>query len=403
MTAVRRGYLKNGLHALKGARLRSFWTMLGIIIGVMSVIVIVSVGIGIKQQISGQIHKLGKNVVLIRPAQLRNGRLSTLTGGISSQLTARDVGLVDKVPGVTAVAPLSAVLGTPHGQHGDYTDGLVIATTPELPGLLNQSMAYGIFLSADDHGQMAAVLGQQAAQALFDDSVPLGRSFTFRGREFIVRGIFNDFNNTPLSEQADFNKAIFIPYDVGQVLTNASAPTYEILAKTSGQHTAEVAASITEALKKNHGGQADFTVLQQNQNIAQSDDIVGLLTVMISVVAGISLLVGGIGIMNVMLVTVTERMREIGIRKAVGATNRQILGQFLVEATLLSFTGGIIGIALACLVDLGLGVFTDLRPVIQWQVVALAAGVSLLIGIVFGSLPALKAARKDPIAALRAE
>jgi putative ABC transport system permease protein len=311
--------------------------------------------------------------------------------------------MVRKVTGVTAVAPLSAVLGTPHGQHGDYTGGLVVATTPELPGLLNQSMAYGMFLTADDNGQMAAVLGQQAAQALFDDSVPLGRSFTFRGREFIVRGIFNDFNNTPLSEQADFNKAIFIPYDVGQVMTNGSAPTYEILAKTSGKHTHEVANSITETLKKSHGGQADFNVLQQNQNIAQSDDIVGLLTVMISVVAGISLLVGGIGIMNVMLVTVTERMREIGIRKAVGATNRQILGQFLVEATLLSFTGGIIGIALACLVDLGLGVFTDLRPVIQWQVVVLAAGVSLLIGILFGSLPALKAARKDPIAALRAE
>lgn len=408
MRQLTKGHFKNGWDSLRGSKWRNFWTMLGVIIGVASVIIIVSVGEGIKQQIGGQIHHLGKDLILIRPAQLKTdggqaGSLGQLSGAtISGKLSDKDIESIQKTKGISAVAPLSAVTGGVHGEDGDYHGGLIIGTSPDLPSLLNQSMAYGGFLTADDMGTNAAVLGQEVASKLFNEEVPLGRSFTFHGQEFIVHGIFNQFSAAPLSEQADFNKAIFIPYDVAQTLTNNTAPTYEILAKSSKQ-TAQVAAAVKAALLKNHGGQDDFNVLQENSNITGSGNVIELLTRMISVVAAISLLVGGIGIMNVMLVSVTERLHEIGIRKAIGATNRQILGQFLVEASLLSLCGGAIGIALAYGFDIGLRIFTNIRPAIGWQIVLVATGVSLLIGIVFGSIPALKAARKDPIQALRAD
>jgi putative ABC transport system permease protein len=248
------------------------------------------------------------------------------------------------------------------------------------------------------------VLAQHAADMLFNEDVPLGHSFVFHGHEFIVRGIFNNFTTTPLSQQANFNNAMFIPYDVAQSLTNNSAPTYEILAKAANnKQTKQVAADINSRLEKSHGGQKDLTVLAGNQSLAASNNILDLLTAMIAGVAAISLVVGGIGIMNVMLVSVAERMREIGIRKAVGATNRQILSQFMIEASLLSVTGGIIGVGLAFLLDLLLRLTTSLEPVITWQTVSLATIVSLSVGIIFGSVPALKAARKHPIEALRAQ
>lgn len=405
------GHFKSGMNAMRGAKLRSFWTMLGVIIGVTSVITVVGIGNGIKQQVSGQIHHFGDNLITVRPAQLRTNEtvgasgLSLISGlGATGSLTGHDVSAVSSVPGVGSSAPLTALNGTITGENGRFNDGFVIGTTPDFPGLLNQSMAYGGFLTDDDDGADAAVLGQHAAEVLFNEDVPLGRTFTFHGQRFTVRGIFNQFTAAPLSQGLDFNNAVFIPNDVAESLSNNTAPTYEILARSSDPaKTASVAADIRQSLSRIHGGQADFNVLTGNQNLTASDSILALLTKLIAGVAAISLLVGGIGIMNVMLVSVSERKHEIGIRKAVGATNRQIWSQFLVEATTLSLWGGVIGIALAFLIDVILRVFSDLRPSITWQVVVLATGVSLVVGIIFGTIPAFKAARKDPIEALRSE
>jgi putative ABC transport system permease protein len=191
---------------------------------------------------------------------------------------------------------------------------------------------------------------------------------------------------------------------VAERLSRGSAPTYAILVRAnSSPQTAEVANSIRRNLGNTHGGQENFAVLTGNQDLTTSQAVLDLMTRLIGGIAAISLLVGGIGIMNVMLVSVTERMHEIGIRKAVGATNRQILSQFMIESGLLSLTGGVIGILLAFLIDLWLRLFTNFKPDISWQLVLLASGVSLLVGIIFGTVPALKAARKDPIQALRSE
>jgi ABC-type antimicrobial peptide transport system permease subunit len=410
-SSLTRGHFKSGLDALRGAKLRSFWTMLGVIIGVTSVITIIGIGEGVRQQVSGQIHHLGKDLITVQPAPLHpgsghgNNNVSLLSDiGAGGFLTTKDVTTVASVKGVAASAPLTVVTGTVRGDHGNYDDGFVLGTSSDLSSLLNQSVAYGSFLTPDDSGAKAAVLGPQAADALFNESVPLGRSFSFHGQRFIVRGIFNSFNGASVNQLTDFNKAVFISAEIGRQLTNNASPTYEVLAKPTDPHqTAQVAAAIQRALDKSHGGQSNLSVTEGSQNLANNNDILGLLTRLVAGAAAISLLVGGLGIMNVMWVSVAERTREIGIRKAVGATNRQILSQFIVEATILSFGGGIIGIALAYLIDLGIRLSTNLQPVIHWQTVVLAAGVSFLVGVIFGSVPALKAARRDPIEALRSE
>lgn len=410
-SSVFMGHMKAGINAVRNTKLRSFWTMLGVIIGVASVITVVAIGTGIKRQVSGQIHHFGKNLITVRPAQVHTNStagasgLSIISGlNTAGSLTDKDVKAVSQVPGVAASAPLTALGGDISGNNGRYDRAFIIGTSGDLPSLINQSIAYGGFITNDDGGADVAVLGQRAAENMFNVDVPLGRAVTIHGEHFVVRGIFNQFTAAPLSQGLDFNDAVFIPNDKAEELSNSTAPTYEILVRPDkADNTQAVADGIRRVLAKNHGGNSGFTVLTGNQNLDASDSILSLLTKLIAGVASIALLVSGIGIMNVMLVSVSERKHEIGIRKAVGATNRQILGQFMIESTVLSLWGGVIGVALAFLMEIMLRLFTDLRPVISWQVVLLATGVSFLVGIVFGTVPAVKAARKDPIEALRSE
>jgi len=411
MRSLPRGHIKAGLDSMRRAKWRNFWTMLGVIIGVSSVITIVSIGEGVKQQISGQIHHVGSDLITVRPAQLSTGEsagatnISLLSGvTIAGSLSSADALAVHNLSEVAASTPLSAVPGKVQADNGVYSAGLVIGASGDLPSLLKQDVEFGEFFSNGDDNEYYAVLGAHAAQKMFQEAVPLGRSFTFHGQQFMVRGIMKSFDTTPLSQDANFNNAIFIPNGVAQQVTKNTATIYEILAKPKdARHADATVAAINHKLESLHGGAGAFTVLRQDQSQTNSDAVLNLLTSLVAGVAAISLLVGGIGIMNVMSVSVVERLHEIGIRKAIGATNRQILGQFMVEATALSLTGGIIGIAIAAGVDAALRFFTDLRPVLSWQIILLATGVSVIVGVIFGSFPALKAARKDPIEALRAE
>lgn len=410
MKSLTHGHLKAAWDAVRSAKLRSFWTMMGVIIGVASVITVVSIGEGIKRQINSQIHHVGKDLITVRPGQLSttldtgNTGLNLLSGlNISAPLSSKDVATVAGTKDIAASAPLTVANGAVKAPNGMYQNGLVLGTSPDLPGLINQSIAYGAFFNEADEGARVAVLGQGAVDEMFDENVPLGRSFSFHGERFIVRGIFNTFNTTPLSQLADFNKAIFIPNDVAESLSKQSAPTYVVLARPADASRADVIADqVRRNLIKSHGGQDNVEVLVGSQSASSSNKILDLMTKLIGGIAAISLLVGGIGIMNVMLVSVAERMHEIGIRKALGATNRQILSQFLIESGVLSAAGGVIGILSALVINGVLRIATNLQPVITWQIVVVATVVSLLVGVIFGTVPAIKAARKQPIEALRA-
>jgi len=369
---------------------------------------VVGIGDGIKHQVDAQIYHANSNVIVVRPSPISGSSTNPLTVldnfNVSGTLDAHDAAVVSATAGVGASAPLSAITAKVSGTVKSYSSGLVIGTSSELPALLNQTVYVGSFLPNDDSNTDSVVLGSNVASALFKETIPIGQTLTIDGQQFTIVGIMNSFPNTPLSQDANYNNAVFIAYSAAESLTNNTAPTFEILAQPS--HSKQLHAvenAIKQSLTTAHGGQSDFSVLSVNQSLASSGNVVSLLTEMITGVAAISLVVGGVGIMNVMLVSVTERMHEIGIRKAIGATNRQILSQFMIESTMLSLSGGLIGVIVAVFVNVGLRLATTLQPTISWQIVLLATGVSILIGIVFGSVPALKAARKDPISALRIE
>ncbi|HKR82053.1 MAG TPA: ABC transporter permease [Candidatus Saccharimonadales bacterium] len=413
MSTVVRGELKMAIAGVRSTKWRSLLTMLGIIIGIVSVVTVVGIGEGVKQQIAGQLGHFGKNLITVVPGNIHDQHGSgsfvgtDIFSGPSAQasLNDQDVRAVARVQGVTMTAPLAQVPGQIKIDGKVQSAGItVIGTSGDLPKLLNQSVRAGGFFRDDDQDQNSAVIGKSVAQRLFQEETPLGMSFEFRGRTLTVRGVFDDFANVPLSPVANFNNTIFIPFSVANKLGNNTTPVYAILVKPhdAGQ-TATAISAINRALLSQHGGQQDFSVLNAKEAVASTSHVLDLLTKLITGVAAISLLVGGVGIMNVMLVSVTERMHEIGVRKAIGATNRQIWRQFMLEAGVLSGAGGAIGVLFSLLIDLLLHAYSDLKPSISWQAIVVATAVSIAVGVLFGTAPALKAARKDPIEALRHE
>lgn len=410
MKSVTQGHIKAATSSIRNNKMRSMLTMLGIIVGVVSVVSIVSIGEGVKHQIRSQIDHMGKDLITIRPGTPDNnaGSIDNLGSfaGVSNvgTLSDGDVQAVARTTDVAHSAPLAIVGGQITGADHSAGNATIIATNDALPAALKAKIAFGANLDSSEKQATTAILGSRVAERMFDDGVPLGRSFMIRGVEFNVAGIYDDFETSAFSNDVDFNNAIFIPYDTAQRLTDNSAKPYEILVRPSTPgNTDKVIRNLEHSLAAGRGGQHDFSVLTHAQSAASTNGILNLMTALIGGVAAISLLVGGIGIMNIMLVSVTERMHEIGIRKAVGATDKQILTQFVMEAAVLSFVGGLIGIVVSFGLDIMLRLGTTLQPIITWQIVVAALFVSLLVGVVFGSMPALKAARKDPIEALRKE
>ncbi len=412
MSAMMRGNLRMALAGVKSAKWRSLLTMLGIIIGIVSVVTIVGIGEGMKKQIAEQIDHFGKDLITIRPGTIDTEGTNHVLGssdvlfGLDAMggFSVSDVETVQKTEGVDIATPLGVVPGAVQADENSLRGGVVVATNSEMPAALNQGLAYGEFWDEKNEDSHFAVIGHQAAVTLFEDQAPLGRTFTFRGQTFMVRGVLEEFKNLPLSPTAEFDNAVFIPYKTAARLTGNDSHLYVILSKPAeGVSTQTAAEAITDSLREAHGGQQDFTVLTPEQNIESSTRLLDTLTTWIIAVAIISLVIGGVGLMNIMLVNVTERMHEIGVRKAIGATSRQIMTQFMLEALVLSLIGGFLGIALSLATQGILYTYTELKPVISWEAVAIATGVAIAVGIIFGTLPALKAARKDPIEALRHE
>lgn len=398
------------LASIGAAKWRSFLTMLGVIIGVLSVVTIVSLGEGVKQQLTRQITHTGTDLITVRGGRVANrdssGRIvdvNILNLFSGSNLSDADYQTVQKTKNLALVAPFAVVNGVPQVD-GKNIDGNVsiIATNDKAALALKQDILYGRYFEAKDSKEAVAVIGKRVAERLFKENVPLGRSFELRGKKVTVNGIFSEFEASPLTPGVDYNNAIFIPYDFGKELLGGQLQPYQILVRPADSVSPEeVSKDLTAGLQNAHGGQVDFTVLQAADSLELANGILTVLTNLVSAVAAISLIVGGIGIMNIMLVAVSERTHEIGIRKSVGATNRQILTQFMTEAIMLSATGGIVGVLLSLVANYFLRVLTNLQPVITLPIMVVAVGVALAVGVVFGVTPALKAARKDPIVALR--
>ncbi|HSX28035.1 MAG TPA: ABC transporter permease [Candidatus Saccharimonadales bacterium] len=403
--------IKIAVAALKSARVRTILTMVGIIVGVASVTLIMALGEGIKRQVGSEVQKFGGNVVQVRPGKINSTGLNqpltlgVLGGGMPSTLNEHDLQTAEHTKGVEKAAPMLLVNGDVNHDGNPLANPFIIATSEDLPDVLNLHFTYGEFFHSgiDDH---VVVLGSAAANKLLDTDNQLGGKISIRGQDYTVIGILDDKSGASAfgGLSPDMRQAIFIPFELGKQAYQGAAQLQEIEVKLAdGRKPQQVIGDIRQNILHNHNQQEDFSVITQQQALDATSSIITVLTTFTAAIASISLLVGGIGIMNIMLVSVTERTREIGIRKSIGATNGQILSQFLIEAVVISVGGGIMGIGAAFGIGGLLSLKLDITPAITPLTLLLAFGVSTVTGIIFGIAPAIKAAHKDPIEALRYE
>jgi putative ABC transport system permease protein len=421
---------RSALQSIVVNKLRSALTMLGVIIGVASVIAMVAVGNGASQTVQQQVLSLGSNLVTVTPGNQSSDTGLRGAGGQSQNLTLDDMTAIQTQLGPT-IAAVEAEQSAGRWQvtaSGQNWNSNVVGVTPSYPAVREWNLASGDFFTDEDlrlYSQVA-ILGSTTAANLFGDGVdPVGQTVQLRQvfgggggpggaprariLNFKVVGVLETKGSTFGFSRDD---QILVPTTTAQrVLTGRTNSVSAIIVKAaSSEQMANTTADVFDVLLQRHKisdpASADFTVTNQNDTLAALNQVTGTFTILLAAIGGISLLVGGIGIMNIMLVSVNERTREIGIRKAVGARRRDILSQFLIEAIGLTGIGGILGILLGW----GITVVVHQIPaaaqipiLITPGTVAVAVGVSVAIGVVFGLYPAMRAARLHPIQALRYE
>jgi putative ABC transport system permease protein len=390
--------------SLRAAKLRSFLTMLGIIIGVAAVVAINAIGAGVKNSVTQQVSSLGSNVLTVTSGQTSSGGKGGANFASSlgtSTLTQTDLDTIGGLPHVSASSPMSLISGLLNRGSATSSDAIVVATTPSYTSVISQKLANGRFLEDADAHARSIVLGDSIKTELFGSASAVGQTVNFRGQPFSVVGVIAK-QDTGASLGQSQDAIAYVPTGTTADLTGAAPSIMRIYVKVdSADRVDTVVTSIKSAVKAAHGGQSDFSVLTQADLLATFTTILNLLTTFIAAIAAISLLVGGIGIMNIMLVNVTERTREIGLRKAIGATSGAVLSQFLIEALVLSLIGGALGILVAMGMAQLAGKLANITPAFTLGTILLAVGVSAGIGILFGIAPAAKAARLRPIQALK--
>ncbi|HEY7024621.1 MAG TPA: ABC transporter permease [Candidatus Limnocylindrales bacterium] len=395
--------IRLAFNRLRTSRLRSALTMLGVIIGVASVVALVSVGQGATSGITSQIEALGTNLLTVNPGSSTTG-LTNNGFGTAETLTLDDSNALASLPGIAAVAPeITTSELVLNGTKNTTTS--IIGTTTDYAAVRNETIYQGSFLNdaSQENSLRIAVIGATTADNLGLTAADVGSEITIRGIPFEIVGLLQ-----PKGGIGNQDDAIYVPLSVVQrELVGTSDSVRAIFVSASDTVSVDQAkAEITALLEQRHGTNGtndDFSIADQSQLLSTFASISGVLSLLLAGIASISLVVGGIGIMNIMLVSVRERTREIGIRKAIGARGRDILAQFLIEALTLSVLGGVFGIVLGILVSALIGAIAGWGLQISPLTLVAAVGFSLLVGIVFGVWPARQAARLDPIAALRYE
>jgi putative ABC transport system permease protein len=410
--------IRVALRALGSNKLRAVLTMLGMVIGVGAVIALMSIGQGMQAGVTSRISSLGTNLLFITPGATTSGGVRTQAGSAST-LTAEDAeAIAEEVPQVSLVASEASTRAQVVAG-GQNANTQVTGVTPDYQQVRNWEIAQGEFITAEQvtSRSLVAVLGATTAQNLFGDSDPLGQTLRVNNTTLRVVGVLEAKGSGGMGNSDD---VIFVPLSTAQTRLNraqtasggrtVSQINVQLVDESSATSDAAVAAIGDLLLERHRKAEADFTVRSQEDLLATATAVGGFITIFLGAVAGISLLVGGIGIMNIMLVSVTERTREIGIRKAIGARRQDILWQFLIEATMVSLVGGAIGILIGAGgsrllngIRFGGPQAQPVQTVVSLDAVLLAFTVSALIGLFFGVYPAVKASRLHPIQALRYE
>ncbi len=395
--------------ALSANKVRSGLTMLGIVIGISSVIAMVSIGQGAQSSIEANIQSIGANLIMVTPGAQRGPGVQISAGrGSARTLVQGDADAIAKeITLAKAVAPeLSSRYQVT--SKGKNTNTSVVGTTSAYPAVRNVEIDEGTFITDQNNKSLSkvAVIGPTTRDDLFGEGAEaIGQTIRIKGVEFKIIGVTKVKGGSGFGSQDDM---IFIPLFTAQrfLAGDDFVTTISVEAESADVMT-EIQSEITTLLLDRHKIrdplQADFSTLNQADIVATASSITGTFTILLAAIAGISLVVGGIGIMNMMLTTVTERTREIGLRKAIGAKRKDINTQFLVEAITLTFLGGLVGIILGWLISFGVAYFGILQTKVSFFSIILAFGVSAGIGIVFGYYPARRAASLNPIEALRYE
>jgi len=403
--------IKIAFQALFLNKLRSLLTMLGIIIGVGSVVAMFSIGAGAQQSVLGSIQDMGSNLIIITPGnpEEENYMGAQLAFGTQqAELTIDDLRAIEREATlITDVAPV--IFSSSVASYlNKSTQSTVFASTEDGREIYNMKIDKGNFYSRSDvsNALNVAVIGQTVIKSLFGKTDPIGKIIKLDGKNFKVIGTLEARGTDALGNDQD--SSISIPVTTAQDKLYGLDSYNMIMAQSVSEKDIDAASEEIKSILRRHrnirfGEKEDFMVQNQTQILDMVNTVTGIFTVVIAGIASISLLVGGIGIMNIMLVSVTERTREIGIRKAIGAKNRDILIQFLVESIVLSITGGILGILFAVSVSAILSRFTILVTSITVFPIIIALSFSTVIGLFFGIFPAMRAARLNPIDALRYE
>lgn len=393
--------------AITANKVRSALTILGIVIGIASVIALLGLGTGMQDYVKEQIEAGGSNLLMISPGeQKRIGSQTSIGRGTAQSLVTDDAeAIASEISGVSEVAS-SVTSNYQVVADGANTSTSIVGTESSYPLVTDMVMDLGSFLSDQQNKTSAkvAVLGPTVAEDLFGEDVdPVGEKVRINKINFTVIGVTEETGGMMSTDSS-----IFVPLTTAQRYFTGDEYLSMIYVKVADQETMSTTESeITSLLLKRHDIDdellADFSMMNMEDLVDMASSILGTMTVFVGAIAGISLLVGGIGIMNMMLTTVTERTREIGLRKSIGAQKKDITTQFLVESTVLTLIGGLIGIILGWVASLALEGVMGFPPVISWWSIVLAFGVSAFIGIVFGYYPARRAAKLNPIEALRYE
>ena len=394
------------VESLRKNRGRTFLSALGIAIGVASIVLILSLTGGVNRLVSTSANKNNNDLILVRPSNGKNlteniiGELTSSNQYSKSSLTFEDLEAIKKIDHVASVAPLA--VSSANLKIGDKSTQpiSVLATTPNFAESAGLTLKNGQFL-ASSLQENVAVIGYKSAMQLFGTTDAITKTFTYNDQHFMIIGVLDELNDPINYNNVDLDHSVIININFASTFESSiQIQQINVRTKTSDA-IASVRDEIDKTLQKNKNGTDSYQIVSGNDNLHPTGSLLSIVSGMLTLIASISLVVGGIGVMNIMLVSVAERTREIGIRKAVGASASHILLQFLFEAIILSVLGGIFGFILGYILAFLVSLVTPFAPFISWQILAITGVVTLLIGIVFGVYPAAKASTRDPITSLK--
>lgn len=398
-------HIQNARQSIRANRMRSLLTMIGVTIGVASITTILALSVGATKIIGSQVDALGGNITVVRPGAMSDDIVYEVgqfgAQYAASTLTDADITAIEQIKNIVGVAPIMVLHGAVEGDSVGPTNTPIVASTPSLESVSSIVIQDGQFLDPELKAS-TAVIGPQLSINLFGTEQSIGKTVRVKGEPFTIIGVMKRTNDPVNYNNVDFDNSILINLESGRALNQGATHIQQInIQSDSVNNLSTVITDVNKTLLKTHLGQVDFSVLSGDE-IAQPASRIFMAIAGVSVaIAAISLIVGGVGIMNIMLVNVVERTREIGIRKALGATNGDIVWQFLIESLALSIGGGIAGYVLGYILAFIISTFLTFDPALNWQIAVVAMGVSVIIGTIFGLYPAIRAAQKDPITALR--